>query len=190
MNQQLESETARRPVAMGCTLTLLSLVLAVAFVGGCIAFAESGADDGKTVLRDADSYDYDTIEFVGERNLFVARTAAGELFAYADLDAANRASSVRQCRAQVVHPADPANARLQTSLAGRFSAEAGGSKILLREACNDAVYDAAGVRLDQDGRNLDRFTVSIDRQNRVVVDVSKRMCSAREEQTLRVKVSC
>ena len=177
-------------MAIGCSLALLAVVLAVLFVGGCIAFAESGADSGKVTLRDANSYEFGSVDFIGENNFFLSRTPQGEFLALSDLDSANRSNAARQCRANLVNFRDPAHPRLTQEYSGRFSSEAGSSRVLFREACNDAVYDLAGVRLDEDGRNLDQFSVTIDDRNQVVVDVSRRICSAREEQEYRLPASC
>lgn len=177
-------------MALGCTLVVLALVIGVVLVGGCIAFAESGADTGKTTLLDADAYDFDTFTYEGERNYFLNRMPSGEFVAVSDLDAANRANASRQCRATIVHPQDPAYKRLIEDYGEQISAEAGSSEFLFREACNDAVYDLAGVLVSGEGRNLDQFRVTIDRRNQVIVDVSKRTCTERRGTDQRVEVAC
>ncbi len=190
MTQRDVEPTGQRPVAMGCSLAVLTVVLSVIAVGGCIAFAESGANTGKITLRDADSYDYDSVDFNGANNFYLVRTPSGQLVAFSDLDVANRSNSARQCRVIIVHPQAPEFVRLSDEFEGRFSSQAGSSPTMFREACNDAVYDLAGVRIDEDGRNLDQFSVTIDRQNRVVVDISRRICTARELREFRLPATC
>lgn len=190
MTQRDIDTAGRPPVALGCSLAVLAVVVGVLFVGGCIAFVESGADSGKVVLRDADSYEFASVDYQGENNFFLVRTPQGEFVAFSDLDAANRSNPSRQCRANLVRFGDPAHARITDDFGERFSRESGGSQIIFREACNDAVYDLAGIRLDADARNLDQFSVTIDRQNRVVVDVSRRICTSRDEREFRLSTTC
>ena len=166
-----------RPVLLGC----VGMVVAVGLVifGGVlfVGFLESGSDTGHMKLRDAESYAPGSAEFVGERNFFLVRLPEGDFLAVADLDAANRAASGRRCRVQLTQADTAENIELIEQYRGRFSADAGGAAAVFREDCNGVVYDIAGKRLTGEGRNLDRYPVTIDGSGFVVVDVSRRECS-------------
>jgi len=172
-----DSQAPGKPVMLGC----LGMLLAVGLVifGGVlfVGFLESGSDTGHMTLRDAESYAPGSVEFVGERNYFLVRLPDGDFLAIADLDAANRAASGRRCRTQLTQGDTPDNVELIEQYRGRFSADAGGAAAVFREDCNGVVYDIAGKRLTGEGRNLDRYPVTIDNRGFVVVDVSRRECS-------------
>ena len=142
-------------------------------------YLDSGANTGEMVLNDARAYADGSYEYVGERNYFVVRLPDSSFVALSDLDAANRATPDRRCRVQAVPPEDPGNAALIEAYGRRITPQAGGWNLVFRETCNGAVYDAAGIRLDRDGRNLDRFPASVDPEGRLVVDVSERECTER-----------
>lgn len=190
MQRDFEPKTPPRPVAMGCGLAVLFVILGVALIGGCIAFAESGVRGGRVTLRDEASYAPGTIEYSGEGNFFLVRLLDREFIALSDLDAANRANQARRCRAGQLSTADPALPRLLDTYRSRLSPEATGATVILQEGCLGAAYDLLGTRLDADGRNLDRFAVSVGKDGKVVVDTTKRTCSTREGRELRTAARC
>ncbi len=170
----------RPPVFLGC-FTALAVLVFVFGVGSCfVVFWESGADTGRVRLELAEAYAPGTIQYVGQRNLYVARLLDGTFLAFADLDAANRANPARRCRVQPVPAPDPARPSLLDRYRDRLSPAARGSTLLLREDCNGALYDFTGTRLDADGPNLDRYPTAIDPSGYLVVDISQRQCSSRE----------
>lgn len=174
-------QNARPPVLLGCVSALAFVIAVFGLVAFLIVFLESGADTGKVRLEDAEAYAPGSVEFVGEENLFLVRLADGEYLALADLDAANRARPDRRCR---VAPMQLTDARLPGILeryGAVMSDDAAGSTLVFREECGGALYDVTGLRLDGDGRNLDRYPVSIDGAGRLVVDTAKRQCSQREQ---------
>jgi hypothetical protein len=174
-------QNARPPVLLGCVSALAFVIVVFGLVAFLIVFLESGADTGKVRLEDAEAYAPGSVEFVGEENLFLVRLADGEYLALADLDAANRARPDRRCR---VAPMQLTDARLPGILeryGAVMSDDAAGSTLVFREECGGALYDVTGLRLDGDGRNLDRYPVSIDGAGRLVVDTAKRQCSQREQ---------
>lgn len=180
----------RPPVALGCAFMVTVLVV-LFIVGACVTvYLDSGANTGEMELDDARAYAPQSYQYVGERNYFIVRLPDRSFVALSDLDAANRANSQRRCRVQAVPPDDPASAELLALHARRISSQASGWTLVFRETCNGAVYDAAGVRLDQDGRNLDRYPASISPEGNLVVDVSKRECSRRQESNVYRVVEC
>ena len=181
---------SRPPVLLGC-VAMLATLFALAGAGACaIAFLESGADSGTFQLEDADAYAPGSVEFLGDRNLFVVRTLDGAYFALLDLDAANRANQGRRCRVQLIPRSDPDLVALQSRYQAQFAVQAAGLPILFRESCNGAVYDATGVRLDEEGaRNLDRYAVSVARNGRLELRAS-RICSRRSSADPFAVVGC
>jgi hypothetical protein len=169
----------RPPVLLGCTL-LVGGLLAV-FVTGAVflVFIDSGSDSGEVTLEHVAVYPPGTVTRVADRGLFIVALPGGELLALSDLDAANRAASGRRCRVAPISSSDPALARAIDEYDERLSAGAENSALVFREECNGALYDAAGVRIDRDGPNLDRFEVSVDDEERLVVDTARRTCSER-----------
>ena len=187
-----EHETApalRPPVFLGCTAVLAVLVSAVVLAGACIAFLESGADDGKVVLERSGVYPPGTITRVPSQGFYVVHLAGEGIFAISDLDDANRQSQGRRCRVEQIVTADPAYAAALEAYGSRFSPAASLAPIVLRESCNGAIFDGAGIRVDQDGPNLDRFAVFIDARDHVVVDTARRTCSE-GALAARVEVDC
>lgn len=176
---------SRPPVLLGC-LGLLAIVAAAALItGACVVFLESGADSGRVTLRPVAAYPPGTVEFVGEENVFLVRTSAGALLALSDLDQANQLTPERRCRVQLTDLEDVDVA------SSRMSPDAAGAQVVLQEACNGAVYDIAGVRLDGNGANLDRHPVSLeDGTGRVVIDLRERQCTERTEDALRADIEC
>lgn len=152
-------------------------MLAIVFA---VAFLESGSDDGRAVLDPVASYAVPSATRVPERGLWVVRLVPGDFLALADLDAANRAGSARRCRVYPVDATDPGLPELLSRYRSRVSAEAAGMPFLFREDCNGALYDAAGVRLDRDGPNLDRIATDIDSRGRIVAHTARRTCTARD----------
>ncbi len=174
---------------MGCGLAVIALIAAFALVGGCIVFAESGADDGKVVLRDARSYEPGSLEYVTASNFYVLTQADSSFIVMSDLDAANRANQARRCRIQQM-PRTSALAALLEQYKARISPEASGATVLFEEGCNGARYDLLGTRLDADGRNLDTFETEIDSRGNLVVDTRQRICTTRTAESLRESVEC
>ncbi len=174
-------QNTRPPVLLGCLAAVAFVVAVFGFFAFLIVFLESGADTGKVRLEGAETYAPGSVEFIGEENLFLVRLADGAYVALADLDAPNRARAERRCR---VAPLQPGDARLPGILeryGAVMSDDAAGSTLVFREECGGAMYDVTGLRLDAEGRNLDRYPVSIDSAGRVVVDTAKRQCSQREQ---------
>ncbi len=174
-------QNTRPPVLLGCMAAVALVVAVFGSFAFLIVFLESGADTGKVRLEDAEAYAPGSVEFIGEENLFLVRLADGAYLALADLDAPNRARTERRCR---VAPLQPGDARLPGILeryGAAMSDDATGSTLVFREECGGAMYDVTGLRLDAEGRNLDRYPVSIDSAGRVVVDTAKRQCSQREQ---------
>jgi hypothetical protein len=60
----------------------------------------------------------------------------------------------------------------------KLTGQAEGATLLFREDCNGAIYNVLGERLDAEGPNLDRYELTVNERGRVVVDVSRRICSA------------
>lgn len=183
-------ENARPPVFLGCFTALAFLVLVFGLGAFLIVFLESGADTGRVRLEEADAYAPGTVDFVGEENLYLVRLPGGDFLALSDLDAANRARPERRCRVAPMAMTDARLPGLLERYAGRMSAAAAGTTLIFREECGGATYDVTGLRLDAEGRNLDRYPVSIDATGHVVVDTSKRECSERRETSQYVGVKC
>jgi hypothetical protein len=161
----------------GCLGMAAALAVMIGLGLFMILFLESGADRGQVVLRDYRTYQEGTVEYVGERNFFVVRLGDGAFVALADLDHANQQAQGRRCRVQPVSASDPALPDMLREYRSRFSARAEGATLLFREACNGAVYDVTGLRVDSEGRNLDRFVVGVNDSSELVVDTSKRRCT-------------
>jgi len=179
-----------RPVLLGCSAVLGLATIAVLVVIALVAFLDSGADSGRMVLEQAAAYAPGSAEFVGSREFYLVRVKGGDFHALANLDAANRASQGRRCPVAPLAANDPDYAGLLAQYRSRMSPQAEGGTLLFREACHRAVYDAAGVRLDTDGPNLDRYPVTVRADGRVVVDVSARSCSRREGTSLLASAPC
>lgn len=171
--------TSNRPVALGCTAVVVVAVALVAAVVCFMIFLDSGADTGDVPLQTADAYAAGTVTYVNEQNVFVVRLRDGSFLALADLDFANRKSAVRKCRVQTLDQADPALAGLLDRYRAKFSPQAAGSTLLFAEACNGAIYDITGARLNGDGPNLDRYPTNVDAAGLLSVNVAKRQCSER-----------
>ena len=180
----------RPPVLLGCLALVATLILLVGGAACAIVFLESGADSGTFQLDPAEAYAPGSVEFVGERNLFVVRTPDGEYFALLDLDAANRANQGTRCRVQLVPRSDPELVAIQSRHQSQFSSQAAGLAIVFREDCNGALYDATGVRLDnEDARNLDRYRVDVAANGRLEVRAARR-CTRRSGTDLFLDVRC
>ncbi len=168
---------ARQPVALGC---FLMAALAAVIVGlGIVLVAWLNSGSTTVALDDARAYAVGSVEFVPARNVFVVRLTETEYLVLDDLDAANRANQGRRCRVQPLAAADPARAALVTQYASRMNPKAAGSTFVFVEACNNAVYDVTGLRLDRDGPNLDRHPVDIDSEGRLTVNIARRTCTQR-----------
>jgi len=179
-----------RPVLLGCSAAAGLATLAVLAVVALVAFLDSGADRGTVVLEQAAAYAPGTAEFVGSRGFYLVRVRSGDFYALSNLNAANRASQGRRCPVAPLPPNDPDYAGLLNQYRSRLSPRAEGATLLFREPCHGAAYDAAGVRLDADGANLDRYPVTVRGDGRVVVDVSVRSCTRREGASTLVTAAC
>ncbi len=179
-----------RPVRAGCAVLVGLAALAAVTAVALAVFLDSGADSGKVVLDRAAAYAPGSAEFIGSRGFYLVRLTTGEFFALSNLDSGNRASPGRRCPVAPVLPADPDRAGLLQSYRSRISPQAASAALLFRETCRGAIYDAAGVRLDADGPNLDRYAVATRGDGRVVVDVSSRHCSQREGNDAQVPAAC
>lgn len=181
--------STRPPLMLGCAV-LGTILAAIAVLGGaCVVFLESGADNGKVTLEPEAAYPPGSVTRVVSNGIYLVNLRGEGLFALADIDAPNRASPARRCRAEPINPADPAYTRARTEYVEQFAPAALTVAIVLRETCNGAVFDATGARVDQPGPNLDRFEVAVDDLGRVVVNTARRTCSegARAD---RVEVDC
>ncbi len=155
-----------------------------------VIFLESGADSGKVALDPAEGYARGTVTRVAERGFYVVRLANGDFLALSDLDAANQETTERRCRVEPIAVSDPELPGLLEHYRASFSPMAAGSTLVFREACKGALYDLTGVRLDEDGANLDRFETLIDGGGRLVVNTAKRSCAARMAGELFTARSC
>ena len=178
----------RQPVALGC---FLMAAIGAGIIGLAIVLVAWLSSGSTTVaLDDARAYAVGSVEFVPARNVFVVRLTETEYLVLDDLDAANRANQGRRCRVQPLAAADPARAALVTQYASRMNPKAAGSTFVVVEACNDAVYDVTGLRLDRDGPNLDRHPVEIDDQGRLAVNIARRVCTERSGARLSLPREC
>lgn len=169
---------APRPVLGGCLGMLLVAVLLVGMATFVLIYLDSGADRGQLALRDYRSYEEGSVEYVGDRNLWLVRFSDGGFVALDDLDRANRGARGERCRVQIVGAEDRRLPEMLDDYQGSFSERARGLPFLFHESCNGAVYDADGHRLDEAGPNLDRYRVGRrEETGQLVVDVSERICS-------------
>lgn len=179
MSEDVRQALGRPSLAFGCIIVLAGVVVFVGVFAFAILFLESGANAGNVRLDDQDAYAPGSVEYVGNANLFLVRLRDGSFVALSDLDAPNRATSARRCRVALVGLNDPGLGASAETLQRQMSASAAGASAILREACNGAVYDIAGARLEGDGPNLDRYPVTIARSGRIEIDTSARSCSRR-----------
>lgn len=191
MAQERPAVPTRPPVFLGCAAALGFLVVAVAGAAFAIAFLESGADTGRVELEQAEAYAPNSVSFVSSRNLYVVRARDGTFFALSDLDAANRANPGRQCRVSAVNRNDPDFEKLLSQYASQFSERAAGMDVLFREGCNNALYDATGLRLNsEDEPNLDRYPVTVSSRGLVEVNLAVRQCTQRASGELFAAIDC
>jgi hypothetical protein len=178
----------RPPLLLGCLGLAALVVLVGAAIGSCVVFLESGADEGEAVLLPLDAYPPGSVDYIGEENLFIVRTVDGAVLALSDLDAANRATPGRRCRARLLSFGE---AGLSAGVTARVTQPAAGVEFVLTETCNGATYDITGTRIDLEaGANLDRYGVRLDGRGRVVVDLTERTCTARTDTAPREAVAC
>lgn len=180
---------APRPVFLGCGLAVLAVIGFFALIGGCIVFAESGANDGTVTLRPAASYEPGTLEYITRSNFYILTQADGSFLAFSDLDAANRANQGRRCRVTQL-PQTTALQPLLDKYKDRISPEARGATVIFQESCFGAYYDLVGTRLDANGPNLDRYETRVDGQGMLVVDTRERTCTERTAERIRTEVPC
>lgn len=180
----------RRPIAVGCGLVALAVFLVVSVVVFAVIFFESGADTGQVRLDAAEAYAIGSVEFIGARNFYIIRLSPREFIALSDLDAVNRANVQRRCRVIPVAPTDPSLPGLLNRSSNLTSPGARGSTLLFREACNGAVYDVTGLRLDGEGANLERYPVSFSPDGHLRVDVSRRQCTLRDGADFFAPIPC
>ncbi|MFN0096852.1 MAG: hypothetical protein ACKVVT_19000 [Dehalococcoidia bacterium] len=190
MTHEIHTPSVRPPVALGCA----AMVAVVALLAGAVVFAvtflESGSDSSRAVLDPVDAYPPDSFAFEPEHHIYLVRIGPARFFALHDLDASNRAAQGRRCRVVTADRAQPAFRGVAERFSGRQSPGAAQFELFFYEECNGAVYDATGIRLDRDGRNLDRYPVEIDDAGRVVVDFGKRQCSRREGTAFFLEEKC
>jgi hypothetical protein len=168
-------------VLLGCFSIVAGVVIMAFLIIVLVGYMESGADRGTVTLRIAESYPPGSYEYIGTENLYIVRLIDGRFLALTDLDAANAANQSRRCRVAPVIPGDPAFLAMHEQYQRRVQREVTGTTVYLREACNNAIYDLTGTRLDANGPNLDRLAVEEDQQGRIVVDTRDRECSRRDE---------
>lgn len=181
---------ARPPVLLGCGLFLGAIVVFVVAVVGFVVFLDSGSATGKVTLDRAAAYAEGSVERFPERGFYLVRLRGDEILALVDIDAANRLAQGRRCRVAPIAPADPALPGILERYRRSFSPPAAGSPIVFREDCNGALYDVAGMRLDGEGPNLDRYSVEVNEAGFVVVDTSRRTCSERDGAEPFATVAC
>jgi hypothetical protein len=180
MTYQRPDPPSPRPVLLGCVGAAAVVALLVLIVIFVVIFLESGADDGQLDLEQARAYAEGSVEFVGQRNIYLVRLEEDDFYALYDLDAANRANAQRRCRVAPIAPNDPLLPALLEQYRSNMSAQARGSNFLFRETCNNAVYDVTGLRLDNTtAPNLDRYRVTIRNNGRLSVDLTERICTTR-----------
>jgi len=186
-----EAVPAPRPsLLLGCGVGLAILVMVVIVGGACIVFAESGSDAGSVTMENIAVYPPGSISRRADRGFYVVGLPGGGVVAFSDLDAANRTAEGRRCRVSLMEGDDPAHALAIEEFGERLSPESGGTPLLLREECNGALYDVAGIRIDADGRNLDRYRVDLDDAERLVVFTASRTCSERKGREFALDVDC
>lgn len=190
MNGHGPEFTQRPSFVLGCGTLLLALAVFV-LLGMCtVRYLESGANSGKVTLLPYESYEVGAFEYEVAHHFFLVRLAPETFLALSDLDAANRVALGRRCRVAPIATNDPALPSLLERYASRLNPALAGSTLLLREGCFGAVYDASGLRLDRDGRNLDRHPVTVDETGNIVVDTSRRICTERSGSELFAPVPC
>ena len=164
----------------------LSIFLFVLF----IVFIQSGAKGGVTTLNVPAAYAPGSIQYISEENFYLARLNDGTFLALSDLDAANRANTQHRCRVAAVGADDPALPALVQQYASRMSPQAAGSTYLLKEDCNDAIYDFTGARLNGDGPNLDRLEVGTGNGGKLEVNTTRRTCTQRSGTNVFAPIAC
>lgn len=179
MTLDTSPETARPPVFLGCFFAVAAIVLAVSIGVFFVKFLDSGANDGKVRLDVPEAYAPGSIEFVGQSNFYLVRLLDGTFIALSDLDAANRANQARRCRVAPTAVNDPSLGIKADALAARMSPRVVGSSTVLRETCNNAIYDIAGANLAGSGANLDTFAIRTGADGHLLVDTSRRVCTTR-----------
>lgn len=180
----------RPSLALGCGVVGLAAASLLLFGLCAVRYLESGANRGRVTLETYDRYPVGAFEYRPAEHFFLVRLDASTFIALSDLDAANRSATGRRCRVAPLATDDAALPALLERYRARMNPALRGSTVLLREGCFGAVYDASGLRLDRDGRNLDRHPVTVDEEGRVVVDTSRRSCSERSGDELFLPVSC
>lgn len=180
----------RPPVMLGCTAIVAAAGLVVLAVILGAVFLDSGADSGDVVLEPAGFYSPGSVTRIADRGFYVVRLPDGTVLALSDLDAANRAASDRRCRVAVIAAGDPALPALLARYRNSFSDAAAGASLVFREDCHGALYDPAGIRLDADGPNLDRYVTKTNGDGRLVVSLARRTCTRRDGGERLVNIDC
>lgn len=186
-----EGAPGTRPsLAFGCSVLAAILVAlgvaAVAFV----VFLESGASTGRVTLDPLDAYPPGTVSRFPRDGFYLVRMPDGSTLALSDLDAANRAATGRRCRVAPIPAGEPALEEALERYRARLSPGTGSLTLIFRETCFGSLYDAAGIRLDADGPNLDRLGLDLDDQGNLVVETAERSCTRRDGRQLLVAVDC
>lgn len=190
MEDRSPDANVRPPVALGCTFMAAAAVGLIAIFFFAIQWLESGASP-RAVLDQAESYGRGTYHFESAHNLYIVRFVDGRFLALSDLDATNRANPGQRCRVSPISVNDPALPGILQEYGRSFSPEAAGSTLVFRETCHGALYDLAGVRLDDpEALNLDRHDVDIDGQGRLTVNTAVRICTQRGATDVAEVVDC
>jgi hypothetical protein len=180
----------RPPVALGCGTAVLAaagVVLAFVFF---VVFLNGGSASSTVTLAAADSYAPGTVTYNGDHRFYIVRLKEGQFIILADMDAANEASTTRKCRVQPLKPDDPKLLPMLNQYGPKMSPQAQSTTFLFREACNGAVYDITGVRLDGTGPNLARYASEIDPGGKLVVDLRSKHCSLRGSTNFFAPTAC
>ena len=180
----------RPPVFIGCSALVAAVVFVVAAIVFTLVYLNSGADSGTVVLNLASDYPGGSEQYISAHNFYIVRLADGTFVALSDLDAANRATPAHRCRIQPVGASDPSLRGILARFGSRMSAPALGSTLVFREACNGAIYDITGARIDRNAPNLDRYPTSINSAGRLTVDIAARTCSERTATVTFQPVTC
>lgn len=167
----------RPPVGLGCGAAVAMVVLAIVAVGFFVVFLGGGTSSDVITLAPAATYAPGTVTYDGEHNIYVARLAKAGFVILGDMDRANRESTTRKCRVQPMSSDDKELVPLTQQYSARMSPEAQSTTFLFKEACNGAIYDITGVRLDADGPNLPRYSSTVDASGKLEVDLKSRRCT-------------
>jgi len=180
----------RPPVALGCAAAVVVCALVVLAFVFFVVFLGGGTSSDVVTLNSADSYAPGTVTYSGDHNIYVVRLASVGFIILADMDEANRESTTRKCRVQPLKPDDENLLPLTQKYASQMSPDAQSTTFLFQEACNGAVYDITGVRLDAPGPNLARYSSTVSSGGKLEVDMRSRRCTQREGDDPFAPITC